>query len=251
MIQYASCSFPGDRESNEDAVRVRDTLPEGICAVLADGLGGHGGGAQASQTAAAVICDGWTAAATPDSLLRLTQEANRRILSLQTPSCQMKTTAVVLSVTGGRFDWASIGDSRLYHFLNGALCWQTTDHSASQLAVLLGQINQVEIRFHEDRSRLYRALGLRNSPGAEAGTIPWSEGLHAFLLCSDGFWEPVKEDEMEKTLRSAQNPEDWLSRMCALLEQRETRDNYSAIAVWAWNRSGRERRNEKAGLMPL
>ena len=59
-------------------------------------------------------------------------------------------------------------------------------------------------------------------------------GGHAFLLCSDGFWEYVLEPEMEKDLNSAAGPEDWLERMRWRLKKRipENNDNNTAAAVW-------------------
>ena len=233
MIQYASYSEIGGRPYNEDTVRVC-VQDDALCAILADGLGGHGGGDQASQTAAAVIGDGWRPGATPEELLKLTQAANAEILSMQTPVCNMKTTVVLLSVSPSRIAYAYAGDSRLYHFGNTGLLWQTRDHSASQIAVLLGEIRQEDIRFHEDRSRIFRALGQMNSPGAEGGLLEAAPGRNAFLLCSDGFWEYVYEKEMEQCLTAAVSPEDWLVRMCALLKERvpTDNDNNSAIAVW-------------------
>ena len=237
MIQYASYSDTGGRAHNEDSVLVQSAGERGLCAVLADGLGGHGGGDRASQAAIRVFADGWQPDATPDELQRLAQTANMQILSMQTPACRMKTTLVALSVSPTRFAYAFAGDSRLYHFGPDGLLWQTRDHSASQIAVLMGQIKPSEIRFHEDRSRIFRALGQENSPGAESGLLTPVPGRNAFLLCSDGFWEYVYEEEMEAALRDASDPGDWISRMRALLEQRvpPDHDNNSAIAVWYEN----------------
>lgn len=234
MVTFASYSDQGGREYNEDTVRLRQTDGESLCAVLADGLGGHGGGDLASQKAAQVIAGGWTRGATPDQLIRLTQEANAQILAMQTPLCRMKTTVVVLSVSAERTAYAYAGDSRLYHFADGKLRWQSRDHSASQIAVFLGQIRPEEIRFHADRSRIFRALGQEDSPGAEGGLLELRPGRNAFLLCSDGFWEYVLEAEMEQTLRDSATPEAWLNAMRRLLEGRvpPDNDNNSAITIW-------------------
>ena len=234
MIQYASYSNQGGRAYNEDTVLIRQADSSQLCAILADGLGGHGGGDQASQKAAQVISEGWHPGATPDQLIRLCQDANAQILAMQTPLCRMKTTVVVLSVSTERIAYAYAGDSRLYHFTEGKLRWQSRDHSASQIAVFLGQIRPEEVRFHEDRSRIFRALGQENSPGAEGGLLGQYPGRNAFLLCSDGFWEYVLEEEMEQTLRETATPEEWLNDMRRLLETRTPpdNDNNSAITIW-------------------
>ena len=236
MIRYAFYSDIGGRAVNEDTVKLREQ-DGALCAVLCDGLGGHGSGDKASQKAAGIITEGWTPFANPDSLIRLTQSAHREILAMQSQVCQMKTTAVVLSVSSRLICYAYIGDSRLYHFAEGSLKWQTTDHSASQIAVLLGQITPKEIRFHEDRSRILRALGQLDSPGAEGGIIEPRQGRNAFLLCSDGFWEYVDEDEMQTALGESSSPEEWLDRMRVYRAGRIPADcdNNSAAAVWLEN----------------
>lgn len=212
----------------------KQTAKDNLCVVLADGLGGHGGGEVASREAVKVILDGWPGSATPALLCDLAQAAHRRILSLQTPVCKMKTTAVILSIARGRAQWAHVGDSRLYHFIDGKLVYQTRDHSSSQIAVLMGQIKQEEIRFHEDRSHIFRALGQENNMSADAQEQELSPGEHAFLLCTDGFWEYVYEAEMEEELCRAVSVEDWLERMKYHLTNRadQDNDNNTAAAVW-------------------
>lgn len=234
MILYASYTDAGGRPYNEDTVAFEKTNEKQLCAVLADGLGGHGGGQIASKEAVKLILSSWKGNETPASLCELIQAAHRRVLSLQTPVCKMKTTVVVLSVEPGRAQWAYVGDSRLYHFADGGLVYQTCDHSASQVAVMLGQIKPEEIRFHEDRSRLYRALGQESGLCVDAKEETLSAGHHAFLLCSDGFWEYVYEEEMERELAVSASPQDWLDRMRRLLDGRVNgeNDNHTAAAVW-------------------
>lgn len=236
MIRYASYSDIGGRDVNEDTVMLREEK-NALCAVLADGLGGYGGGEKASGTAAKVICSGWRPGASPDELVTLTKQAHTQILKMQDKDCSMKTTIVVLSCSDNGISYAYAGDSRLYHFADGDLKWQSFDHSASQIAVLLGDIEQKDIRFHEDRSRILRALGLEGSTGADSGTLTAGKGMNAFLLCSDGFWEYVYEEEMKEQLRSSESPEDWLARMRALRTERApaNSDNNSAVAVWLTN----------------
>ena len=165
-------------------------------------------------------------------------EANRRVLDIQTSQCAMKTTVTVLTLAGERAVWAHAGDSRLYYFHDGTLDFQTRDHSAAQLGVLLGDITLDQIRFHEDRSRVLRALGQDDELTVETGEQELGGGTHAFLLCSDGFWEYVLEPEMEEDLAKAAGPEDWLERMRWRLKKRipADNDNNTAAAVWVYKR---------------
>ena len=161
-------------------------------------------------------------------------QAHQAVRKRQTPDCTMKSTAVVLAVHGTDAAWAHVGDSRLYHFFQGRLDFQTRDHSASQVAVMLGEITPDQIRFHEDRSRILRALGQEGDLHAETGSRTLAPGRHAFLLCSDGFWEYVLEAEMESELRAAKTPQEWLDAMRDRLSRRASadNDNNTAAAVW-------------------
>lgn len=234
MLQIASYTDIGGRPRNEDTVRHTLRGEDRLCLVVADGLGGHGGGETASAAAAEVICTQWDGSVDPLRLTELVRAANQKVLSLQTRQCAMKTTVTVLTLTPEQAVWAHAGDTRLYYFRDGSLSFQTRDHSAAQIGVMLGEITLDQIRFHEDRSRVLRALGQDAELIVETKQQPLGAGKHAFLLCSDGFWEYVLEEEMAKDLRAAGTPEDWLARMRARLNARvgTDNDNNTAAAVW-------------------
>ena len=235
MIQIANYSETGGRPRNEDAVRQVLQGEDRLCLVVADGLGGHGGGEQASAAAAEVICEGWGGGADPEELEGLIREGHRKVLSLQTRQCAMKTTVAALTLEPGRAVMAHVGDSRIYYFRDGGLVFQTRDHSAAQIGVMLGEITPDQIRFHEDRSRVLRALGQDGELKVDLHEEELPPGRHAFLLCSDGFWEYVLEQEMVDDLAVSGSPEEWLDKMRARLSARapEDNDNNTAAAVWA------------------
>ena len=234
MIKIASYTDIGGRAKNEDSVRSASLGDDRLCLVVADGLGGHGGGDLASSAAAESICDGWDGTVDREDLAERVRAANEKVLSIQTPSCSMMTTVAALTLEPGRAVWAHAGDTRLYHFLDGELVFHTRDHSAAQIGVMLGQITEDQIRFHEDRNRVLRALGHDSDLSVETCEQPLGGGLHAFLLCSDGFWEYVIENEMAEDLRASKDPEEWLERMRSRLKERipENNDNNTAAAVW-------------------
>lgn len=235
MLQAASYTNIGGRPCNEDTTRQVTREPDGLCLVVADGLGGHGGGERASAAAADTICAGWDGSANPEALQALIQQAHLAVRAIQTPACSMKSTVVALELAGNRAVWAHVGDSRLYHFQDGQLVFQTRDHSASQIAVMMGDITVDQIRFHEDRNRVLRALGQADDPlKVEAAQQELPPGRHAFLLCSDGFWEYVLEAEMTADLAAAANPLDWLARMRSRLSARVPADNDNNTAAAAW-----------------
>ena len=233
MLQTAQYTHIGGRSCNEDSVRQCDRGGN-LCIVVADGLGGHGGGDRASEAVCRTVCEGFDGSVDPERLGQLLQDAHGAVTAMQTPQCAMKSTAVVLAVGGGRSAWAHVGDSRLYHFHSGVRVFQTRDHSASQIAVMMGEITTDQIRFHEDRSRILRALGQEDALKVETGEESLAPGSHAYLLCSDGFWEYVQEEEMEEDLRLATDSEDWLARMRRRIDERAAadHDNHTAAAVW-------------------
>ncbi len=233
MLQIAVYSDPGGRKENEDSVRFLRQGQDSLCLIVADGLGGHGGGKTASTAAVEAVCAGWAGDADPSDLAERIAQAHQAVRKRQTPDCTMKSTAVVLAVHGTDAAWAHVGDSRLYHFFQGRLDFQTRDHSASQVAVLLGEITPDQIRFHVDRSRILRALGQKDDMRVETKDLVLSPGRHAFLLCSDGFWEYVLEAEMVQDLAKAGSAAAWLDLMRARLAQRapEDNDNNTAAAV--------------------
>lgn len=234
MILTASYSNIGGRDCNEDTVKLVADGADRCCTVLADGLGGHGGGAQASAAVAETICALWQNQQEKPDMENMIQCAHQAVLKLQSASCSMKSTVVALCLRPGVAQWAHVGDSRLYYFYNGSLTFQSRDHSASQIAVMLGDITPDQIRFHTDRNRVLRALGQDGDLLVETNEQPLLAGQHAFLLCSDGFWEYVLEQEMEQDLSVSADPDEWLRHMRGRLQERipSDNDNNSAAAVW-------------------
>ena len=236
MVDIASYSSQGGRDYNEDSVAVSDNGGR-CCVIVADGLGGHGGGKIASQKAVEMIAAAFALESNINEawIQSIFEGVNQAVLSGQTDSCKMKTTCASLFVENDYALWAHLGDSRLYHFVDGQLEFCTTDHSVSQMAVLSGEITKAQIRFHEDRNRVLRAFGAEIQVKPDIDGVRLDDGaFHAFLLCSDGFWEYVLEGEMEIDLGKVETPEVWLQYMIERLEKRVNgkNDNYTAAALF-------------------
>ncbi|WP_321475156.1 protein phosphatase 2C domain-containing protein [uncultured Paludibaculum sp.] len=238
LFETSILSRPGGREVNEDAAHWRAVAPGSAIWVLADGLGGHGGGEAASQRAAEELLALDPPAADPAWIADRIQSTHERIVAGQQESLELRhmhTTAVLLAAVGGQAAWGHCGDSRLYFFRDGRLVEQTIDHSYVQTKVDAGDLRPQDIRFHEDRNRLLASLG---ASGAVRTTVrpeplPLQPG-DAFLLASDGFWELVLETEMEVELAKASSAKGWIGGMLnRLLARAEGEyDNYTAVAVW-------------------
>ena len=234
MLQVEAYSAIGGRSKNEDSVTGLHA-GSSMCFLVADGLGGHGDGDLASKAAIDTVHAAWNGEISASEWERLLALAHARIQQMQTPQRQMKTTLVGLLMDAERAVWAHVGDSRLYHFLDGRLIFQTQDHSASQIAVMLGEITPEQIRSSKDRATLIKALGQPGAaPAAQIHAQLLEPGMHAFLLCTDGFWEYVLEEEMEQDLQTAHSAKQWLGKMRHRLQARAPadHDNNSAIVIW-------------------
>lgn len=232
-------SHAGGRRTNQDCAGWREA--DGLtCWVLADGLGGHASGEVASEAAIEGALAAFEARPGTDAetLLRCIGRAQEVVRALAEGSddlASMRTTLVALVASHEEARWAHVGDSRLYAFRDGYVDARTSDHSVPQALVEAGQIRPEEVRGHPDRNRLLRALGGPDLPRATVSDGRDVRPGDAFLLCSDGLWELVDEEEMQQTLTAAPSPEGWLSEMERLLVSRASghHDNYTALATWA------------------
>lgn len=236
MIKVKEYTNRGGREENEDSLSV---FCQGnrLCAVVADGLGGHGDGSLASHLAVEYVGEKFLEQG--ESFVKKLngnmEELNSIICSRQTDSKKMRTTIAILVIESDCVTSAHIGDSRIYRFIDNKITDMTFDHSVSQMAVLTGEITQSEVRHHIDRDKLLRSLG--KSEGIKTEFNSWgNENIDKckFLLCTDGFWENIEESEMEDCLNSSQSPEEWMNKMTEIIKERvnENSDNYTAITVW-------------------
>lgn len=241
MISYAFLSNSGDREYNEDYIKVANN-GHAFCFVLADGLGGHGGGRAASRLVAEYIGDEFMehGELSEQYIKHCFAKGQERLLAEQDrQQCLhgMRTTLVILMVDEDTALWGHIGDSRLYYFQKAKLVQRTLDHSVPQMLALAGKIKEKEIRGHADRNRLLRAMGTSADQElrCEIAQPIHRNGGEAFLLCSDGFWEWIEEKKMQSLLRKAKSPQEWLEQMHEKVQKKAVRgrmDNYSAVAVF-------------------
>ncbi len=236
ILDYRAYTNIGGRGENQDAVRAFVRDGSGLF-VVADGLGGHRNGKAAAEATVGAMFDGWKDGAAPDAeqLRGLVEGANDAILQVQRDQhCSCKSTVVALAVEGRRAAWAHTGDSRLYRVREGKLLPLTEDHSVAYLKYKTGEIAREQIPLDEDQNVLLRALGgYKWEPvtGAAEDLAPGD----AFLLCSDGFWELVSEQEMLAGRVASTGADEWAEKMLrraaeGMNSHREC-DNLSVITV--------------------
>lgn len=228
---YSAYSSVGRRRNNEDSYSVTEKTDE-LLAVVGDGLGGVSGGEIASskliESAKEHIEDTDLDA---DDLDDAIAEMNLDIFNLGKYGEGPKTTLALLWIKGAVAYAANVGDSRIYQLRGRDIVFQSTDHSVPQLAVQLGEIRPEDIRTHKDRNKITRCMGMEQFVSPDISKLEVEPG-DRFILCSDGFWEPVLEYEMIST--AADDPEAcvWLERMKKIATAKE-QDNHTAIVVVA------------------
>lgn len=239
MVDYELFSSKGERDENEDSVRIVDK-GNLKAFILADGLGGCGKGEIASSAAVKAVEKYVLENDFDFDMLRnCFIEAHKGVLEAQKENdyYEMKTTLVVLLINNKKAFWGHIGDSRLYVFNSKKYEYRTSDHSVTQVLYKLGEIKEEEIRHHKDRNKLLKALGSEDldvENPFECGGENVDVFDKDFLLCSDGFWEWITEKEMQKVLKKTKTPSAWINEMASKIVENgcgNNMDNFSAIAI--------------------
>ncbi len=237
---WAQYTDIGGREVNEDSIGVVEQQQQ-TCFILCDGLGGHGMGDAASSTAVKVFTEEFQKAEKAGGFLsdgfRAAQRAIMEKQVRENAGDKMKTTACCMALDEKKAYIGHVGDSRVYVFdRHMNVMKRTLDHSVPQMLALSGQIRESEIRHHPDRSTVMRSLGVEWNEDMFELEKPVPLGkCKGFLLCTDGFWELIEEEDMCRTLKEAQSAEEWLYKMRQIVKangEGTKMDNHSAIAVW-------------------
>ncbi|NPV86007.1 MAG: serine/threonine-protein phosphatase [Anaerolineae bacterium] len=238
------------RDHNEDALFAMTSviaegdrqLPFGIF-IVADGMGGHQHGEVASGMATRALVEYLVARLYPPLMgLRAVEqeESLHEVIEMGIEEAQKNvlrkapgggTTLTVAVVIGNQVTLAHVGDSRAYFIEPDAKVeLLTKDHSLVGRLVELGQITEEEAAVHPQRNVLYRALGQLEPIKPDINTHVFPDNGY-LLLCSDGLWGVVPQEEIVEVVLSAGN----LSRACSRLVEAANRaggpDNISVVLV--------------------
>jgi PPM family protein phosphatase len=230
----------GDRKEQQDRIglfshpRRKGTL----CAVVADGMGGHTGGALAAEQVVHSVRGVFEryspSVETPAEVLgEAFREAHSmirsgRMLNEKDPH----STVVALVLEPGRAVWGWCGDSRLYHFRGAGLKARSRDHSYVEMLLRQGRISLQEAAVHPDRNVLVTSLGGDEEPHLEYAESSDFQAGDSFLLCSDGLWGYFNDAEPGAII-SALPARQAAERLIALARQRARGqgDNCSLVVL--------------------
>ncbi len=199
----------GDRREQQDRSAIFAHPKRGgvMLAALADGMGGHSGGAMAAEQVmlkAKQNLEIFNPGESPQELLDgMIREAHVVIkLTRFTSEQDPHSTAVLLLLHGGRADWAHTGDSRLYHFRGDRLVHMSGDHSLVAEMVRKGSLTIDQARHYPHKNILIGCLGGEREPMIDHGRVEQLQDGDTFLLCSDGLWAYFEPEELGGVLKA-------------------------------------------------
>jgi protein phosphatase len=200
----------GGRKVNQDRMGYSFTR-DALLLVLADGMGGHLHGEIAAQITAQTMSQLFQQHATPyvkkperfleEGFLAAHRDIHRYRVDHQLPETP-RTTVVACLIQHNTATWAHCGDSRLYWMRGGQVLARTRDHSHIENLIAKGLIGESQRATHPDRNKLYNCLGASAEPKIElsrrASLLPGD----VMLLCSDGLWAMLPDDDLARRLHS-------------------------------------------------
>lgn len=236
------------RKKNEDAYVIHDVAagdaPENMkrrLFAVADGIGGHSCGDQASAMACrelkgllVELCSGPDALSCEKQLEDRVHDIDRLIrdAASKDPQCEhMGTTLSVMLMFEGFAVTAHVGDSRIYRLRNGRLSQLTADHTFVQEMIDEGEIRADAAATHPFRNMLTRAVGTQMPlEQVETRVLDLASG-DRFLISSDGLHKMVPADEIAATMKNAENPKQAAEQLLQLALANGGKDNITGIII--------------------
>lgn len=250
IIAGSAQSIGQERKKNDDALLVFtgssesvDHLPDIGLFSVADGLGGYEHGAEASALAVRSLARSLTQGAILDLLgsdpkealnsfedvmAQAIQQANRDVRAKAEGGATTLTTALIAH---DEVILGHVGDSRAYLVDGDGMEQLTKDHSLVQQLVETGTITEEEAESHPQRNVLWNAMGKSMDIKVDTHTIQKPEGAY-LLLCTDGLWGVISEEEMHATIYDAGDPQIACDSLVEAANAAGGPDNVTVVAIY-------------------
>ncbi len=224
------------RTANQDNYFVDDQL--GRFFIVADGMGGHAGGQEASKIATEIINaylqQHWDSPLDSQVLLKeAVEKANVGIIQDQRSNParrDMGTTVVVLIFRDEHPLCAHVGDSRLYRLRSSQLEQITDDHTWVGMALKKGEINAEQAKFHPWRHVLSQCLGREDLQHIDIQEFEVQPG-DRLLICSDGLTEEVTDEQIEAALANLKTCQETAQELIDAAKAAGGSDNITVVIV--------------------
>jgi len=236
-VELASRSHVGQvRTANEDSCDTVERADRTRLLVVADGMGGHQGGATASRTTVATISEFFeqdTSNNIEEMIQRAIASANARVYEMSQQDHQLEgmgTTVVAFVLeTHHRATVAHVGDSRAYRCRRGQIEALTTDHSVVAEMQRRGLISADEAAIHPRRNEILRSVGILPEVDVDVARVRVAPG-DRFVLCSDGLTGVVSDDEIAAVVQ-AESPATAVDILIQMANERGGPDNITVQVV--------------------
>ena len=242
QVEFGAYSHVGQvRSENQDAYGHFPAEASGQehLFLVADGMGGHAHGSEASHTAVQVIQETFFAQRNGDVLERLRRAfaaANARIFeATPSPFEKMGTTGTAFVLHEGKAYIGHVGDTRIYRINRSGIDQLTRDHTLVQKMLLDGLLTEEEAKTYPRRHTLMRALGMYEEVEVDVFEVDAPGAGEGFLLCSDGLAE-VSPEEIQDIARAV-HAQKACEQLVALANERGGQDNVTVLLIWSNGRS--------------
>ncbi len=227
------------RKKNEDNFCIQ---PGQKLFVVADGMGGHQGGEVASQTAIECLAKIFTPSTVTvisgnseeirHTMLNSFRRCNKAVMDKAEADENLKgmgSTLVACLIDGNTAYVCHVGDVRCYRIDGHKMTQITKDHSV--VAEQAGKDASENTAPKISRSMVTRAIGFPFIKEPDFNIVPLARE-DKILLCSDGLWSMVSDNEIETIIRQAATAEEACDRLVNQANQAGGRDNITAVTVF-------------------
>ena len=238
-IEFACRVAQGVRDYNDDRAlivgRILDQETFGgtggapSVAAVCDGCGGYAGGGTAAETVLSVLDQALPEIlADPGRLAEVLEAARQAVYGKKREMPQFSEMCTTVAGCVFREDSTVIfhaGDSRVYRYDGLSLAQMTVDHSMVQSMVDVGQLTAEESQSSPQRNIINRCIGIDcPPPEIYISNSPIMPG-ETYLLCSDGFWECFRSEEIKRLLSQGGDPVQLAERLVDSALQAGSDDN--------------------------
>ena len=248
-IHVGSASDIGSRSYQQDTAKVADdyvyAVSQKMIAIMCDGMGGLQGGEKASALCAELLYQAFLQVDVSDNVPQfmrtMVSMLDKEVCALTDENgapLKAGTTLACAVLIGKELYWVSVGDSRIYLLRDGNMICLTQDHNFKMILderVKKGLITQEAADTHPKREALVSFIGIGGPQYIDCNEKPLLlSGGDCILICSDGLYRTMREDEILSIVTSAGDDMQSAASMltdAAIAKRNRNQDNTSAIVM--------------------